>query len=297
MTHRAYVGIGTNLGDRVANLERALLRLRRLGAIRAQSSLYRTKPWGKLDQPWFLNAVVSLETELSAPALLEEMKKTENELGRRRGERWGPRAIDLDLLLYDDLEMKTPELCLPHPHLRERAFVLTPLAEIDERFAAMRDALDASELAGVALIERESAIAMSLEGSAPLRERLTALARFLAETDAVRVRVERAQDEIELEVRPRRATPADRQAASTPSAAAPRIDTIKADLVGIFHVGRPVPAEGDALEGDRELGYIEALGIRTSVHSMGAGRLVSVATADGSAVEYGQPLFLIARGR
>jgi len=294
MTQRAYVGIGSNLGDRLANLDRAFDALARLGRIRAASSLYRTRPWGKRDQPWFLNAVVSIETKLNARSLLDGLRQAEDELGRERGERWAARTIDLDLLLYDDLEITTPDLRLPHPHLHERAFVLVPLAELDKRFEVMRDALPPSERAGVVRVERESVIGMSEELSA-LRERLTALARFLEESDVVRVRVERAQDEIELSVRARPAIT--QSAAGVPAAPASRVDTIKADLVGIFHASRPAAVEGDVLDGDRELGYIEALGIRTPVHSLGAGRLLSVVTADGSPVEYGQPLFLLARGR
>jgi 2-amino-4-hydroxy-6-hydroxymethyldihydropteridine diphosphokinase len=296
--HRAYVGIGTNLGDRVANVEQALAALERLGPIIRRSSLYRTAPWGNPQQPWFLNAVVFLETELTPSALLDRLHAVESDLGRVRGMRWGPRTIDLDLLLYDDLEIATPALQLPHPHLRDRAFVVVPLAEIDDRFEALRDSLRASELAGVVRVERESVASMPEEEPASVSERVRALARFLAEGDAVRVRIAQADVDIEVAVRARgdpAVSPSGDRAAAEPSTG--RIDTIKADLVGIFHVSRPAPVEGDVLEGDRELGYIEALGIRTPVHSMGGGRLVSVATADGTPVEYGQPLFFVARAR
>jgi 2-amino-4-hydroxy-6-hydroxymethyldihydropteridine diphosphokinase len=295
--HRAYVGIGSNLGDRAAALDRALAALSGLGKLRAISSLYRTQPWGIGDQPWFLNAVALLETEMPPLILLERMQEVERDMGRVRAERWGPREIDLDLLMYDDLESETPQLRLPHPHWRERAFVLVPLAEIDARFSPFRDALDASELAGVVRVERESVTAMP-DGVRSTSERVRALAQFLTETDAVRVRIERADGAIEVSAAPKPATVAslsgDRRLGEVPSQ---RIDAIKADIVGIFHAGRPAPAEGDVFESDRELGYVEALGIRTPVHSMGAGRLVSVAAADGSAVEYGQPLFFVARGK
>jgi 2-amino-4-hydroxy-6-hydroxymethyldihydropteridine diphosphokinase len=293
--HRAYIGIGTNLGDRLANVERALAALGGLGTVLARSSLYRTAPWGKLDQPWFLNAVVLLETQLAPRALLDRLHAIEKDLGRTRGARWGPRTIDLDLLLYDEREIATPALRVPHPHLRERAFVLVPLAEIDDRFVALRDALHASQLAGVARVDRESVAAMSEEGSLSASERVSALARFLTESDAVRVRVQRGDDDIEIAGGTQRVRPPSRAGERAAEAAAQRVDTIRADLVGIFHVSRPTPGEGDAFDGDRELGYIEALGIRTPVHSMGAGRLVYVATADGTPVEYGQPLFLVAR--
>jgi acetyl-CoA carboxylase biotin carboxyl carrier protein len=129
-----------------------------------------------------------------------------------------------------------------------------------------------------------------------LSERIRSLARFLHATDATRVRVEREDEEIEVELRPQPAAAGSQAPSHAPADAGRlRMDTIKADLVGIFHVSRPVPAEGDRFESDRELGYIEALGIRTPVHSMGAGRIVAITAADGTPVEYGQPLFLVAR--
>jgi 2-amino-4-hydroxy-6-hydroxymethyldihydropteridine diphosphokinase len=294
-SHLAYVGLGTNRGERIANVDRALAAIAGLGEVLRRSSLYRTVPWGKRDQPWFLNAVVLLRTELTPQLLLERLRAIETELGRVRRERWGPREIDLDLLTYDDLELHESDLTLPHPRLRERAFVLVPLAEIDDRFETLRDALRASELAGVERVERESIATMSAQQLLSASERVRALARFLSECDAIRVRIERDDDEIEVVAAPYRAHGAGLE--SEPRAAVARVDTIKADLVGIFHVSRPSPTAGEVFDADRELGYIEALGIRTPVHSMGAGRIVSVATPDGVAVEYGQPLFLVARGR
>jgi 2-amino-4-hydroxy-6-hydroxymethyldihydropteridine diphosphokinase len=303
--HRAYVGVGTNLGDRIANIERAFEALNELGSVLAQSSVYRTKPWGKTEQPWFANAVVLLKTHATPRALLDALHDTEKRLGRTPAERWGPRSIDLDLLVYDDLEIDEPGLRVPHAHLHERAFVLVPLAEIDAHFEAMRDALPVEELAGVELLDRarsvlsmsESRTAMPSERSARLSERVRALARFLADGDAVRVRIDRPDETIEITCRSRTAgASAHTNDGVAAQAQPPKIDAIKADLVGIFHVSRPAPLEGDRFEADRELGYIEALGIRTPVHSRGAGRLVSIATPDGAPVEYGQPLFLMARG-
>jgi 2-amino-4-hydroxy-6-hydroxymethyldihydropteridine diphosphokinase len=300
--HRAYLGIGANLGEAAENVTTAIAALEELGAVLSTSPLYRSQPWGVADQPPFVNAVVLLETPLDPRALLDELWKIERRLGRTPGERWGPRAIDLDLLLYDDLKIDSPELHVPHKHLRDRAFVLVPLAQLDDRFAPWRDALDASELAGVVPLPRsdrsarESVTAMPQERLRPLVERIAALARFLASDDAVRVRVSRGEDAIELARRlhPARAS---RSSDGVSAELAPlRVDEIKADIVGIFHARRPAPVEGDRFEGDRELGYIEALGIRTPVRSMGAGRIVSVATDDGAAVEYGQALFLVARG-
>jgi len=296
--HRAYVGIGTNQGDRHDNLERAVAALRSIGHVARRSASYRTEPWGKVDQPWFLNAVVLIETELAPGTLLDALHAFEQRLGRVRGERWGPRTIDLDLLLYDDLRIEEPTLRVPHPRMYERAFVLVPLAEIDARFEPQRDALHATDLAGVVRIEREPLRGMNREEAVALGERIRALARFLADTGSVRVRIVRGADEIEIAARPRAGSPSEAAAGAHAPVGAPvtRVDTIKADLVGIFHVGRPAPVEGDLFDGDRELGYVEALGIRTPVHSLGGGRLVAMPVADGAAVEYGQALFLVARG-
>jgi 2-amino-4-hydroxy-6-hydroxymethyldihydropteridine diphosphokinase len=293
--HRAYIGIGTNLGNRVANVERAFAAIAGLGALLARSSVYRTEPWGQPNQPWFANAVALLQTQLPPRDLLDALQAAEQRLGRTPGERWGPRVVDLDILLYDELAVDEPGLRVPHPRLRERAFALVPLAELDARFAALRDALPESEARSVAPL-RESDSAMPVRESDSFGERVRALARFLAESDAVRVRIVRHDDEVEVTRRVPEST-AFGLAADVPAAEAapPRIDTIKADLVGIFHASRPAPAEGELFEGDRELGYIEALGIRTLVHSMGGGRLVSIAAIDGAPVEYGQPLFSVAR--
>lgn len=295
--HSAYVGVGSNDGDRAANVERAMAALGRAGTIGARSSPYRTAPWGVTDQPWFLNAVVLLRTELNPRALLATLQEIEHELGRVRARKWGPRTIDLDLLLYDDDDIDEPDLRVPHPRLRERAFVLVPLAEIDDRFAPLRDALTATELAGVELAERESRTDMPDEAASSVADRVRALAQFLEESGATRVRIARDGERVEVSKRGARIGETAQTADRAPAAAtAVRVDAIKADLVGIFHLSRPAPAEGDVLDGDRELGFVEALGIRTPVHSMGGGRLVGLPVADGAAVEYGQPLFLVARG-
>lgn len=300
--HHAYIGIGSNLGERLSNIERAVSALDELGTVLRTSSTYRTQPWGKPDQPWFANAVALVKTQLEPMELLQALQTIERKLGRVRGERWGPRTIDLDLLLYDDLTIDEPELMIPHRRLHERAFVLVPLAEIEERFSDMRDALPSAERESVAIYSgarsndglRESVISMPPSSLSVVGERVRALAHFLAETDAVRVRISRPDEDIEISFEQRHAEQApDAAAWQAPS---PKVDTVKADLVGIFHLSRPTPSEGEVLESDRELGYIEALGIRTPVHSMGRGRLAAIAASDGAAVEYGQPLFLVTRG-
>jgi 2-amino-4-hydroxy-6-hydroxymethyldihydropteridine diphosphokinase len=132
---RAFVGIGANLGDREGTIRQALERLaERPGAeVVAVSALRETDPVGYLDQPRFLNGAVELRTELPPRDLLELLLGVERELGRVRGDgpRFGPRPIDLDLLLYDDEVVDEPGLVLPHPRLHERRFALEPLAELD----------------------------------------------------------------------------------------------------------------------------------------------------------------------
>ena len=122
----AYVGLGSNLGDREGAIRRAaeLIGARRLSTIR------ETEPWGPVDQPRFLNAVAEVEADEGPRALLERLLAVEAGLGRTRGERWGPRTIDLDLLLYGTEELDEPGLTVPHRHLHERLFVLEPLAEL-----------------------------------------------------------------------------------------------------------------------------------------------------------------------
>ncbi len=131
---RAYVGLGSNLGDRRATFERALelLGARQGIDVVAVSSFRETDPVGYVDQPRFLNAAVAIETSLRPDALLGALLGVEQELGRtREGPRYGPRTIDLDLLLMESVTVADPGLTLPHPRLHERAFALAPLAELD----------------------------------------------------------------------------------------------------------------------------------------------------------------------
>jgi 2-amino-4-hydroxy-6-hydroxymethyldihydropteridine diphosphokinase len=126
----AYVGLGSNLGDRHASLRRALELLALHVRVLAVSSLRETEPVGVVDQPRFVNAAAELETELPAVGLLDVLLTVERELGRERRERWGPRTIDLDLLLYGTETIDVPGLTVPHARLHERRFVLEPLAEL-----------------------------------------------------------------------------------------------------------------------------------------------------------------------
>jgi 2-amino-4-hydroxy-6-hydroxymethyldihydropteridine diphosphokinase len=132
---RAYVGIGANLGDREGTIRAALTRLDAGPAIAvaAVSTLRETDPVGYVDQPRFLNGAAALEAQLTPRELLDALLETERDLGRVRGEgpRFGPRPIDLDLLLYEDLVLAEPGLVVPHPRLHERRFALEPLAELD----------------------------------------------------------------------------------------------------------------------------------------------------------------------
>jgi 2-amino-4-hydroxy-6-hydroxymethyldihydropteridine diphosphokinase len=146
---RAAIGIGSNAGDAVANVRRAIGELARVGAIVARSGLYRTVPWGVTEQAPFVNAAVLVDTELEPLALLAALKAIESEAGRTVTYRWGPRVLDLDILTYDDRRIEEPGLTIPHPRLLERAFALVPLAEIDPRFVVQRDALAPGERAGV----------------------------------------------------------------------------------------------------------------------------------------------------
>jgi 2-amino-4-hydroxy-6-hydroxymethyldihydropteridine diphosphokinase len=129
---RAFIGLGGNLGDPRAAMRSALALIGRDAQteIAAVSSLYRTPPWGKTDQPDFLNAVAELRTRRAPRELLELCLSAEAELHRVRKERWGPRSIDLDLLVYGNREIDEEGLSVPHPRMLERAFVLVPLAEI-----------------------------------------------------------------------------------------------------------------------------------------------------------------------
>jgi 2-amino-4-hydroxy-6-hydroxymethyldihydropteridine diphosphokinase len=155
---QACVGLGANLGDAADTLRKALDALERREhiAVRAVSRFYRTPAWGREDQPDFINAVALLDTSLAPRALLDLLLTVEAEFGRHRveGERWGPRTLDLDLLLYGDAVIDEPGLRVPHPHLHERAFALVPLLDVLPAaripgYGAAQDAVSALEMSNI----------------------------------------------------------------------------------------------------------------------------------------------------
>lgn len=129
---RVYMGLGSNLGDREGFIRAAIEALERAPQLRVvrRARLYESQPLGVTDQPWFLNTVVELETTLSPRELLARCKQIERALGRQDRERYGPREIDLDILLYGDIVLHEPDLIIPHPELHRRRFVLVPLLEL-----------------------------------------------------------------------------------------------------------------------------------------------------------------------
>lgn len=153
--HVVYLGLGGNLGNREENLKQALQNLNRFGKVEEVSSCFETEPVGYVDQPDFLNLVCRMTSELSPHELLRALKSLEEEMGRRASFRNAPRPIDVDILLFDDLVVETPELIIPHPRIHERAFVLAPLAEIAPELVhstlklTMRELLDRVDCRGV----------------------------------------------------------------------------------------------------------------------------------------------------
>lgn len=162
---QAFIGAGANLGDRAATLASAVQRLQTMRGVLAaeSSSIYETEPMGVLDQPKFLNLVVGIETALMPEELLEVLLEVEGEFGRVRRERWGPRTLDLDLLVFEDETRATAALQLPHPRMFERSFVTVPLHELLERprfasarWAALRAKIGRPKIGnGIAVFSRE----------------------------------------------------------------------------------------------------------------------------------------------
>ena len=126
-----YIGIGSNLGNREENCEKAINLISQKGIeVLKRSSFYETEPWGVKEQPKFINAALEVETDLEPEELLKTIKGIETDIGRVSGIRWGPRLIDFDILLYNDLTVKTDNLEIPHPGVKDRGFVLMPLSDI-----------------------------------------------------------------------------------------------------------------------------------------------------------------------
>ncbi|MBS0267983.1 MAG: 2-amino-4-hydroxy-6-hydroxymethyldihydropteridine diphosphokinase [Proteobacteria bacterium] len=151
----AILGLGSNLGDRTHNIDEAIRLLTADGSICvvARSKLYRSAPWGVTDQDWFVNACVAVQTGLSPHALLKQCQAVENDMGRIRTRRWGPRIIDVDILTFRDLVIADPDLTVPHPLIAERAFVLVPLKDVAPELKldgrtidSMLEKLDSSEV-------------------------------------------------------------------------------------------------------------------------------------------------------
>src|SRR5579871_3788428 len=131
MKTTVYLSLGSNMGEREANLDEAIQRLEGLGGVKAVSALYETEPVEvEREQSWFLNCAVRMETELTAEDFLRKMLAVEQSMGRRRIEPKGPRIIDIDIIFFGDTVLDTPELTVPHPGMQQRRFVLEPLAEI-----------------------------------------------------------------------------------------------------------------------------------------------------------------------
>ena len=133
MRHIAYIGIGSNIGNKARTCQKAIAEILKANhhKLLAQSSLFKTQPVGYTSQDWFVNGVIKIETELEPLDLLRMLKAIESRMGRAKTVRWGPRVIDLDILFFDEEVIKSEEVQIPHPSLHERQFVLIPLAEID----------------------------------------------------------------------------------------------------------------------------------------------------------------------
>lgn len=153
MINNVYIGLGSNIGNKVGQVQLArkmIHKIRDLEVTRT-SSLYLTSPWGNTEQEDFVNQVIEVRTKLSALDLLYRLQEIEIKMGRQRNERWGPRSIDLDILLYGDEIINLPNLRVPHPHIRERLFVLIPLQEINPGLVFPEDGVKLKEVLSNAL--------------------------------------------------------------------------------------------------------------------------------------------------
>jgi len=153
--HIVYLALGSNLGNRLANLKQAVAAFSPQMEVKAKSHVYETPPWGYEDQPRFLNQVIKVTTYLEPEPLLKHIKRLEVTLGRKASFQNGPRLIDIDILFYDDLILNTASLVIPHPRLHERGFVLLPLMDIDPDLVhpanqkSVREMLALSDVGGI----------------------------------------------------------------------------------------------------------------------------------------------------
>lgn len=188
------LGFGANLGDSAATIARALREIERRGVGRrlAASSLWRTPPWGRLDQPDFVNACALIETNLPPRDLLGAVKEIERDLGRIASERWGPRLIDIDILFYGDRAIDLPDLVLPHREILNRAFVLAPLAEICPAHeiggASVAEALARVDRAGLSIMAQGDGWTGRQKGNDDMGETITLSCRDGAQISAYRAR-------------------------------------------------------------------------------------------------------------
>jgi len=156
--HIVYLALGSNLGNRAANLKEALASLSPQMEVKAKSKVYETPPWGHTEQEKFFNQVVMVKTYLEPELLLKHLKRLEVALGRKASFQNGPRLIDIDILFYDDLVLESPALVIPHPHVHERGFVLLPLLDIAPELVhpvkqrSVRDMLAGCDLQGIVQI-------------------------------------------------------------------------------------------------------------------------------------------------
>lgn len=160
--HTVYLALGTNLGNRAANLKEAIAALPPQMEVKAKSAVYETPPWGFKNQDVFLNQVLRVETYLNPEQLLRHLKRLEITLGRRESFPNGPRLIDIDILFYDDLVLYSPALMIPHPHMHERGFVLVPMMDIAPDFVhparktSIRELASLADVSGIRKYDRES---------------------------------------------------------------------------------------------------------------------------------------------
>jgi len=151
--HFVYLALGSNLGDRLANLKQAIAALTPQMEVKAKSQVYETPPWGYEDQPRFLNQAIKAKTYLDPEPLLKHLKRLELALGRKESFPNGPRLIDIDILFYDDRVLSTPSLIIPHPRLHERGFVLLPLMDIDPDLVHPVNKTSVREMAALCNVE------------------------------------------------------------------------------------------------------------------------------------------------